>query len=92
MGFATSIPFHRWLLRHPRFQEGRLSTHFLDEEFEGLPSSEGETLDVLALGAALTHLEETQPSPPGANGSTTSGWLKASRLATVASAGTGFAR
>jgi acetyl/propionyl-CoA carboxylase alpha subunit len=32
-GVRTTIPFHQWLLRHPRFQAGDFSTDFIAEEW-----------------------------------------------------------
>jgi len=34
-GVQTTIPFHRQVLEHPLFQAGTVSTHFLDEDFQG---------------------------------------------------------
>ena len=33
-GLRTTIPFHRWLLDHPRFQAGDFSTDFIAEEWQ----------------------------------------------------------
>jgi len=32
-GFPTTLPFHRWTLRHPAFLAGRYTTRFIDEEW-----------------------------------------------------------
>ena len=61
-GFATSIPFHHWLLSHPRFQAGDFSTHFLDEEFQGLPAGDVPEDDVLYLAALLSYRQATRES------------------------------
>jgi acetyl-CoA carboxylase biotin carboxylase subunit len=39
-GVATTIPFHRRVLEHPRFRAGAVSTHFIDEELESGPGVE----------------------------------------------------
>jgi len=31
-GIKTNIPFHQWILRHPRFMAGDLNTAFIDDE------------------------------------------------------------
>ncbi len=31
-GIKTNIPFHQWILRHPRFMTGDLNTAFIDDE------------------------------------------------------------
>jgi len=40
-GVATTIPFHRLVLDHPRFRAGAVSTHFIDEELGGVGRSPG---------------------------------------------------
>ena len=78
-GFPTSIPFHRWLLQHERFVKGDLSTHFLEEEFEGLPDDGVEEVDLLTLAALLKH---RTAATPGSQASESSGnWARSSRLA-----------
>lgn len=81
-GFASSIPFHRWLLSHPRFVAGDISTHFLEEEFHGLPADDASADDLLTVAAVLKHLQRVEP---GGNGSTeaASNWAQASRLSAV---------
>jgi|SRR5262245_26598808 len=32
-GIKTNIPFHQWILRHPRFMAGDFDTRFIDEEY-----------------------------------------------------------
>ena len=32
-GIKTNIPFHQWILRHPRFMVGDFNTGFIDEEY-----------------------------------------------------------
>jgi len=32
-GIKTNIPFHQWVMKHPRFIRGDYDTHFIDEEF-----------------------------------------------------------
>ena len=78
-GFPTSLPFHRWLLQHERFVKGDLSTHFLEEEFEGLPEDEVEDLDLLTVAALIKHRTSSPPSSLAsrANGN----WARSSRLA-----------
>ena len=59
-GIRHNIPFLSALMRHPRWQEARLSTGFIAEEFpEGfkIPAPEGETLRaVAAIAAAADHV------------------------------------
>ena len=78
VGFATSIPFHRWLLQHPRFVAGDFSTHFLEEEFKGLPDDGVPVEDLLHLTALLAYqqgeIANMEPSTPPR-----SGWQMAAR-------------
>lgn len=80
-GFSTSLPFHRWLLQHPRFQAGDLSTHFLEEEFSGLPTEIDEH-DLLTVAAVLKH-QQGAPTPTEASQSNSDAWAQSSRLAGV---------
>jgi len=41
-GVRTTIPFHQWLVRHPRFLAGDFSTDFIAEEWH--PETEMETM------------------------------------------------
>jgi len=59
-GIRHNIPFLSALMQHPRWQEGRLSTGFIAEEFpQGfkVPAPEGEVARrIVAVGAAIDHL------------------------------------
>lgn len=82
-GFSTSIPFHKWLLSHPRFVAGDLSTHFLEEEFDGLPEDEASLEDILLVAAVLKH-QSSGAAKGGINGSqATDSWAQSSRLAAL---------
>ena len=39
-GIKTNIPFHQWILRHPRFMAGDFNTGFIDEEYRYLRKEE----------------------------------------------------
>jgi len=60
-GPRTNIAFHRWLVAHPEFVAGRLSTRFLDQHFtpDALAPSRAET-ELALLAAALHAREEYQ--------------------------------
>jgi len=32
-GIKVNVPFHQWVMNHPRFIKGDFDTHFIDEEF-----------------------------------------------------------
>jgi acetyl-CoA carboxylase biotin carboxylase subunit len=86
VGFATSIPFHRWLLQHPRFQAGDFSTHFLEEEFRGVPADHVTTEDLLHL-AALVAYQHGQQTAPTVQNAPRSGWQQAAHAGALRSGG-----
>ncbi|KZE32386.1 acetyl/propionyl/methylcrotonyl-CoA carboxylase subunit alpha [Chelatococcus daeguensis] len=59
-GIRHNIPFLSALMAHPRWQEGRLSTGFIAEEFPdgfAMPKPEGEVaIHLAAVAAAIDHL------------------------------------
>ena len=68
-GVHNNLAFHRWLVTHPEFAAGHLSTKFLDDHFK--PTSlapSADALDVAVVAAALHAREErsrvTLPVPP----------------------------
>lgn len=83
-GFSTSIPFHKWLLSHPRFQAGDLSTHFLEEEFDGLPGGDVEMSDLLTVAAVLQHKRGKSVGAGDQPADTNRGsWAQSSRLSGI---------
>jgi acetyl/propionyl-CoA carboxylase alpha subunit len=58
-GPRTNIAFHRWLVGHPEFAAGRLSTRFLDEHFTpGALAPDRSATEVALLAAALHARDE----------------------------------
>ncbi len=58
-GLPTTIPFHRWLLRHPMFKAGRYGTRFVDTEW---PPRAVPAAHLAALAAAvLAYREDRRP-------------------------------
>lgn len=91
VGFSTSIPFHRWLLQHPRFQAGDFSTHFLEEEFDGLPSDAVSEEELFHL-AALVAYEQEKRCQPVASPPPRSGWQQSARTRSGSIRSGGFQR
>ena len=59
-GPKHNIAFHRWLMAHPEFVAGNLSTRFLDEHFQPeMLQPDGDQRESALLAAAL-HQRETQ--------------------------------
>jgi len=60
-GVANNIVFHRWLVGHPEFAAGRLSTRFIEEHFTPAAlDPTPEQLEVAMLAAALHAHDERQ--------------------------------
>jgi acetyl-CoA carboxylase biotin carboxylase subunit len=88
-GVQTNLPFHRWLLTHPRFARGETDTGFLEEEYRPgeLMRDREEVTAVVAAAWAAYHAgparSEARPAAadtawrragrPGAGGGPT-GW------------------
>ena len=76
-GVNHNLAFHRWLLAHPEFVAGNLSTRFLDEHFDPAALQPGREASEIALFAAALHEREERmriavPEPNGAQ--TRSSW------------------
>jgi len=52
-GVTTNISFHKKILDHPAFLEGKLSTHFIDEYYDRLDELSDEQRLAIAVVAAL---------------------------------------
>jgi len=80
-GVRHNVPFHRWLLAHPEFVAGRLSTRFIEDHFGPdalVPSAD--RLDVAVMAAALHAREEQMRlALPQRNGAKRSAWRWADR-------------
>jgi acetyl/propionyl-CoA carboxylase alpha subunit len=80
-GVRHNVPFHRWLLAHPEFAAGRLSTRFIEDHFgpDALAPS-ADRLDVAVMAAALHAREEQMRlALPQRNGAKRSAWRWADR-------------
>ena len=77
-GIITNIPFHRWVLQHPRFLAGDLDTGFIPQEFQGLPLDEDHLRrEVILAAAALSAYKKDQAatrSLPQGGGTGMSAW------------------
>jgi len=75
-GVHHNLAFHRWLVAHPEFAAGNLSTRFLDEHFTPAALDPGREAAEVALFAAALHEHEERMKvllPPG-NGAGRSSW------------------
>ena len=60
-GIKTNIPFHQWILRHPRFMAGDFNTGFIDEEYRRIGDEEYYPHKDIALAtAAIAALHREQ--------------------------------
>lgn len=91
VGVKTTLPFARWLMEHPRFAAGDLSTDFVAEEWTGeLASTTDSTSDPLPaeqvaalIGGLLLHeqtlKEQERRRPTSTQNGEKSRWLEAGR-------------
>jgi acetyl/propionyl-CoA carboxylase alpha subunit len=83
LGVKTTVPFHRWLLKHPPFVAGDLDTELLERDWHPDGSLDPETAERAAVLAALSeHLGQSRHQS-AASGSTeeTGRWLSFARRA-----------
>ena len=92
VGFSTSLAFHRWLLQHPRFQAGDFSTHFLEEEFDGLPNDDVSEDDLFCLGALAAYSQAKSDAPKQPTVSTRGTWQQTARTGPAGVRNGGFQR
>ena len=60
-GITTNIPFHQWILRHPRFMAGDFNTGFIDDEYRFMRKAElYPHKDIALASAAIASLHHEQ--------------------------------
>ncbi|MBI2351644.1 MAG: acetyl-CoA carboxylase biotin carboxylase subunit [Deltaproteobacteria bacterium] len=60
-GIKTNIPFHQWILRHPRFMAGDFNTGFIDDEYRYMRKEEiYPHKDIALASAAIAALHREQ--------------------------------
>jgi acetyl/propionyl-CoA carboxylase alpha subunit len=90
-GVQTTVPFDRFVVRHPSFREADLSTGWVERWWDG-PAERRSAVEVALLGGALAALDErsgarevTSPitaAAPG-GGSADGAWRAAGRVASI---------
>jgi acetyl/propionyl-CoA carboxylase alpha subunit len=80
-GVATNLPFHRWILEHPRFLAGDFDTNFIAEELRGIDEEldEGAVRAALAAAALATRKREGAARPRTGRKTGGSPWKLAAR-------------
>jgi acetyl/propionyl-CoA carboxylase alpha subunit len=80
-GIQTTLPFHRFVARHPGFRAGRVSTGWVEEEWSpAVGALRAEALGIAAQAAANTTATATSaPVVAGVPSPARSGWLAAGR-------------
>jgi len=83
LGVKTTIPFHRWLLRHPPFAAGDLDTELLERDWHPTDALNPETVERAAVLAALAEHLGRERRRPSATPSAEEGgrWLSFARRA-----------
>jgi len=61
-GVRHNLAFHRWLVNHPEFAAGRLSTRFLEDHFTREALAPDRATSEIALLAAALHAREERAS------------------------------
>jgi acetyl-CoA carboxylase biotin carboxylase subunit len=83
-GIKTNIPFHQWILRHPRFMVGDFHTGFIDEEYRFTRREELYPHKDIALAsaaiAALYREQERASRLPAAETPDQAQWRRMGRL------------
>ena len=78
-GVQTNIPFHRWLLTHPRFSRGETDTGFLEDEYrpDEVARDREEVTAIVAAAWAAYHASPARSDLRPAGGA--SAWLRSGR-------------
>ncbi|MCR4438015.1 MAG: acetyl-CoA carboxylase biotin carboxylase subunit [bacterium] len=84
MGVRTTIPFHLAVMANPRFVEGRLSTHFIQEEFakqkaEPAPADRQLLAAMASLACMLESQRQVSPRPSDSASPRMGAWKIAGR-------------
>jgi acetyl-CoA carboxylase biotin carboxylase subunit len=86
-GIKTNLPFHQWILRHPRFMAGDFDTSFVDEEYRWVGREELYPHKEIALAAAglvaLSREQEKQRRILEAESRGDGRWSQAARLEAI---------
>jgi acetyl/propionyl-CoA carboxylase alpha subunit len=83
-GVRHNLAFHRWLVNHPEFAAGRLSTHFIEDHFTPAALAPDRADTEIALLAAALHAREERSSitlPDGGIGRQAWRWAERRRRA-----------
>jgi acetyl/propionyl-CoA carboxylase alpha subunit len=81
-GPRQNLAFHRWLVAHPEFAAGNLSTRFIDEHFKPDALAPSREISEVAVLAAALHAREERlrvALPEGARVNGSSSWRWAER-------------
>ena len=82
LGVKTTIPFHRWLMRHPPFVAGDLDTEIVARDWQPDDELAPEVAEQAAVLAAISeHLGRGRRQPVAASAEETGRWLSFARRA-----------
>jgi acetyl/propionyl-CoA carboxylase alpha subunit len=82
LGVRTTVPFHRWLMRHPPFVAGEMDTEIVERDWHPTQELEPELAEHVALLAALSeHLGQRRRKPTTGSAEETERWLSFARRA-----------
>jgi acetyl/propionyl-CoA carboxylase alpha subunit len=84
LGVRTTIPFHRWLMRHPAFVNGDLDTEIVARDWHPPDELAPELAEQVAVLAALSeHLGRERRRPAAASAEEVGRWLSFARRAAL---------
>jgi len=82
LGVRTTVPFHRWLMRHQPFVDGQMDTELIARDWHPSDALEPETAERAAILAALSeHLGQGRQQPTAASAEEVGRWLSFARRA-----------
>jgi acetyl/propionyl-CoA carboxylase alpha subunit len=80
-GVATTLPFHRWIVRHPEFAAGAVSTSFLADNWRGVARNSDDQSSAIAAVAVVRAARDVTLANRGPSASVAASEVTAWRLA-----------
>lgn len=78
-GIKTTLPFHKRIFQNKAFIEGRLHTHFIEEQSDALSFEGISDEEIVAIAAGILKASQTQISQTQSNASAASAWKTRAR-------------
>lgn len=78
-GIKTTLPFHKRIFQNKAFIEGRLHTHFIEEQSDALSFEGISDEEIVAIAAGILKASQTQISQTQSNATAASAWKTRAR-------------